>query len=154
MGNMGGAKSTFAPPMKHQRIRNAARQNGKKKKKKKKEKRKEKKEHVATTTRVLMPLDPHVMDAKYWLQDKMLAGARVTFATSMKHQIRNAARQNGKKKKKKKAKERKKEKKKEHLTAAHVLMPLDPHVMDAKYWLQDKMLAGARVTFATSMKHQ
>merc|ERR1712096_111991 len=128
---------------------------GKKKKKKKKEKRKEKKEHVATTTHVLMPLDPHVMDAKYWLQDKMLAGARVTIATSMKHQIRNAARQNGKKKKKKKKeKERKKEKKKEHLTAAHVLMPLDPHVMDAKYWLQHKMLAGARVTFATSMKHQ
>merc|ERR1739838_369109 len=115
--------------MKHQRIRNAARQNGKKKKKKKKEKRKEKKEHL-TAAHVLMPLDPHVMDAKYWLQDKMLAGARVTFATSMKHQIRNAARQNGKKKKKKK----------EHLTAAHVLMPLDPHVMDAKYWLQDKML--------------
>merc|ERR1712087_426894 len=87
-------------------------------------------------------------DAKYWLQDKMLAGARVTIATSMKHQIRNAARQNGKKKKKKKEKE------KEHLTAAHVLMPLDPHVMDAKYWLQHKMLAGARVTIATSMKHQ
>merc|ERR1712087_147289 len=132
--------------MKHQ-IRNAARQNGKKKKKKKKEKerKKEKKKEHLTAAHVLMPLDPHVMDAKYWLQDKMLAGARVTFATSMKHQIQNAARQNGKKKKKKK---------KEHLTAAHVLKPLDPHVMDAKYWLQDKMRAGARVTFATSMKHQ
>ena len=60
-----------------------------------------------------MPLDPHVMDAKYWLRDMMLAGARVTFATSMKHQrIRDAAWQNGKKKKKKKEKERKKEKKK------------------------------------------
>merc|ERR1719290_166520 len=111
-----------------------------------------KKEHI-TAAHVLMPLDPHVMDAKYWLQDKMLAGARVTFATSMKHQIRNAAWQNGKKKKKKKEKERKKEKKKEHLPAAHVLMPLDPSVVNAKYWLQDKMLAGARGTFALSMKY-
>merc|ERR1712096_486742 len=134
-----------------------ARQNGKKKKKKKKEKerKKEKKKEHLTAAHDLMPLDPHVMDAKYWLQHKMLAGARVTIATSMKHQIWSAARQNGKKKKKKKKKEkeRKKEKKKEHLTAAHVLMPLDPHVMDAKYWLQDKMLAGPRVTIATSMKH-
>merc|ERR1712055_713577 len=112
---LAGARVTIATSMKHQ-IRNAARQNGKKKKKKKKEKerkKKKKKEHL-TAAHVLMPLDPHVMDAKYWLQDKMLAGARVTFATSMKHQIRNAARQNGKKKKKKKEKERKKEKKKEH----------------------------------------
>merc|ERR1711931_426457 len=76
----------------------------------------------AKSRNVLMPLDPSVINAKYWLQDKMLAGARVTIATSMKHRIRNAARQNGKKKKKKKEKERKKEKKKEHLTAAHVLM--------------------------------
>merc|ERR1712212_1346703 len=100
-------------------------------KKKEKERKKEKKKEHLTAAHVLMPLDPHVMDAKYWLQDKMLAGVRVTIAASMKHQIRNAARQNGKKKKKKKKeKERKKEKKKEHLTAAHVLMPLDPHVMD------------------------
>merc|ERR1719187_2083744 len=130
---LAGARVTIATSMKHQ-IRNAARQNGKKKKKKKKEKerKKEKKKEHLTAAHVLMPLDPHVMDAKYWLRDMMLAGARVTFATSMKHQrIRDAAWQNGKKKKKKEEKERKKEKK-EHLTAAHVLMPLDPHVMDAK----------------------